>query len=70
MFESLRHTRSTDYPFGLVELVMPMDGKGEGRLWAAVSLEFTAEKRLEVKNYGTQPFRVMQIRRKASKIKG
>ena len=66
MFESMRNTRSLDYPFGMLELVMPDDGKGEGQLAAAVSVEITPEKRLEMTSYAHAPYKVLQVRRKAA----
>ena len=68
LFEMLRNTRSADYPFGAMELKMPANGKdGEGRLLAALSIEFTDKGELELENLGTQPLRVMNMRREPDK---
>ncbi len=59
--ESMRGLRSRDYPFGIVELKLDSEGKGEGVLIAAASAEVTKEGALEVKSYGTQPFRILNV---------
>jgi len=60
-YESMRGTRSKQYPFGLLELRFGPEGKGEGTLIAAAQLAFSKEGRLEIKSYGTQPFKIVQI---------
>jgi hypothetical protein len=60
-YESMRGTRSKQYPFGLLELRLGPDGKGEGTMIAAAQLSFSKEGRLEIKSYGTQPFKIVQI---------
>jgi hypothetical protein len=62
MFEVRRGLRSTDYPFGLIEITFGKEGKGEGRLIAAAKVEFDKEGKIEVTSLGTQPFRVMKVR--------
>ena len=59
--EAMRALRSRDYPFGIVELTLDSEGKGKGVLIAAASAEVTKEGALEVKNYGTQPFRIVNV---------
>ncbi len=58
-----RGLRSVDYPFGVIELELDADGKGEGRLIAAAKLEFTREGGLEIEQLGTRPFRLLKIRK-------
>jgi hypothetical protein len=62
MFEVMRGLRSVDYPFGLIEITLGKDGKGEGRLIAAAQVEFSKEGAVEVTSLGTQPFRLMKVR--------
>jgi hypothetical protein len=58
--ESMYDTRSTDYPFGIVELKLDKDGNGEGVLVAAASIKFDEKGVLQVKSYGTKPFKIFK----------
>lgn len=63
-FLELRNNgRSTDYPFGIVELVIGNDGKVEGSIIAAAKIEINKDNVLEVESYGTQPLRLMSLRK-------
>ncbi len=62
MFEVMRGLRSADYPFGIIEIKLDANGKGEGRLIAAAKVEFNDEGAVEIESLGTQPFRLMQVR--------
>ncbi len=62
LFEVRRGLRSVDYPFGVIELELDADGKGEGRLIAAAKLEFTEDGTLEIEQLGTRPFKLMKIK--------
>jgi len=68
MFESMRGLRSKDYPFGIIELRLDDNGKGEGRLIAAAQAEM-AEGRLEIESYGTEPFRLISMSTDKVKVK-
>lgn len=61
--ETWNATRSRDYPFGLIELLLPPEGKGEGVLLVATQVQFNAEGRLEVKSLpsNTGPQRVTNV---------
>lgn len=63
LYEVRRGLRSVDYPFGVIELTLDADGKGEGRLIAAAKLEFTEEGGLEIEQLGTRPFRLMKMKK-------
>ena len=55
-------TRSRNYDFGVVEMHFPKGEKGEGKLAPATMIEIDKESNtLEIKNYGGQPVRVMNI---------
>ena len=49
--EDMTGFRSLDYPFGVVEFLLPSDGSpGEGTLIAATQIRFNEEGRIEVKS--------------------
>jgi len=56
-------TRSLDYPIGIIELTLPPEGKGEGKLIAATQANFDEQNRLEVKSLPTNtgPQRVTNV---------
>jgi hypothetical protein len=68
MFESMRGLRTKDYPFGIIELRLDENGKGEGRLIAAAQAEM-AEGKLEIESYGTEPFRLISMSTDKVKVK-
>jgi len=54
--------RSRDYPFGVVEMVIPVDGtKGHGNLVAMAQFSFDKAGTLQVSAYGTMPVRLEEI---------
>ena len=53
-------SRTLDYPFTLLELRMPANGKGEGRMLAQTAIG-VKNGRLELENYSTEPVRLMSI---------
>ena len=61
-FELRNNTRSTDYPFGIIEIKFPAKGKGEGTLVAAASVKFDDQGQLEIEQYGTLPFKLLNIK--------
>jgi hypothetical protein len=56
-------TRSLDYPIGIIELTLPPEGKGEGKLIAATQANFDENNNLEVKSLPTNtgPQRVTNV---------
>ncbi len=48
--ESWDSTRSVDYPIGVVQLLLPPEGTGEGALLVATQVKFDADGRLVVKS--------------------
>lgn len=62
--------RSTDYPYGVIELyVDPRTGKGEGTFIAAAKIRWKADRnsgqnQIEIENFATYPARLMGVRRR------
>ena len=44
MWEVREHPRSFDYPFTLIEIRLPKEGKGEGRAFGATKIDFDKKK--------------------------
>ena len=61
--------RTMGYPFGIIELQLDQDGKGEGRLIAAAEIKFNKEGRLEIESFGLEPFRILRARVEPEKKK-
>ena len=59
--EARAQTRSRDYPFGIIEMRLGPDGKGEGDIFSAASLKFNKDNVLEVESYGIGPQRFLSI---------
>jgi hypothetical protein len=59
--ELFRNTRSTDYPFGILQMELDNEGKGEGTLVVAAKIKFTDDNTIEVESYGIQPLRLIAI---------
>jgi len=57
------NTRSTDYPFGILQITVDKDGKGEGQLMVAAKIGFSSDNTIEVESYGIQPLRLMSVRK-------
>jgi len=62
--EAYYNTRSRDYEFGIVELLLDKDGKGEGATIPAAKLAIDEQGnlRLETLPYNTGPQRIMGVR--------
>jgi hypothetical protein len=61
IWEQLRSTRSLDYPFGMIELDLKPDGNGKGELIAAMRAMFTNDGKIELKSYGTKPYKIIGV---------
>lgn len=63
--ESVRRARSREYPFGMIELRLNHNGRGDGVLVVAARLQLNADRRLEVETFretfGTPAFRLMNV---------
>lgn len=67
MFEVWHGLRSLDHPFGVLELRLDANDKGDGRLIAAAEVGFSKEGSLEIESLGTQPFRLLQVKKQEPK---
>jgi len=61
--ELRRGGRSTDYEFGIVELLLDEKGEGSGVALGAAKIKFNEKNQLEVENYGTSPIRITNVHR-------
>ena len=63
--ESVGRARSREYPFGMIELRLNHNGRGDGVLVVAARLQLNADRRLEVQTFretfGTPAFRLMNV---------
>ena len=61
--EGARNTRTEDYDFSIIELVVPPDGKkGTGALAIGVEVKWDAAKQqLILENYSSEPVRLMEV---------
>ena len=65
--------RSTDYPYGVIELyVDPRTGKGEGTFIAAARISWRTDKRtgqnsVEIENFATYPARLLGVTRRGGR---
>lgn len=62
--EAYFNTRSKDFEFGVVELVIGKDGKGTGAVVPAAKVDFNAEGKLEFETtpFATGPYKLMGVR--------
>src|SRR6185369_159681 len=63
LYELRAGARSTDYPFGYVELILDRDGRGTGTFIPAARIRFN-HNQVEVENFGIYPARLFGIRRR------
>jgi hypothetical protein len=57
-------SRTTDYPFTVIELRLDGDGRGEGKM--SIATKVTADKKnntVELENWGLQPVQLKDVRR-------
>ena len=62
--------RSRDYPFGVIEIVIDPDGKGEGTYIGAAKIRWvtddkTGKKSVEIENFATYPTRLMGVMKRS-----
>lgn len=61
-WEAANLTRTTRYPFTIIQIHLGKDGKGEGRMSVATKLSMSKDgKTLELENYSTQPVILEQV---------
>jgi hypothetical protein len=61
--------RVSDYPFGIIEIILDAKGKGSGTFIAACAVDMKKDKktgqyRLVLENFGTWPNKVMGVMRR------
>jgi hypothetical protein len=61
LYELRAGARSTDYPFGYVELIVDRNGRGEGTFIPAAHVRLKNNV-VEVENFGTFPARLFGVR--------
>ena len=60
--EEFNQSRASDYPFSMFEMHFDKDGKGEGKLAYATSINFDKKKNIvELENYGSEPVTLNQL---------
>lgn len=60
--------RSMEYPFGIIEIILPEDGAGTGQIVGMVQLGFSADTTIGVKAYGLVPMRLRDVVIRPEKI--
>ncbi len=61
LWEQLQGTRSADYPFGMIELKLDLNGNGSGTLVPAGRAMFTRDGKVEMVDYGTKPYKIIGV---------
>jgi hypothetical protein len=61
-YEAGAAPRSKDYEFGMLVLDVNDKGEGEGLLYGACKVKFTADDQLEVENFGQAPARLAAVK--------
>lgn len=69
MFELMRNTRSSDHEFGLLEIKLDAEGKGNGQLIAAAKVSITKDGQVEIESMGTRPFSLNSVKLQKKKVK-
>jgi hypothetical protein len=64
IYEVRYGSRSTDYPFGYVELILNQNGRGEGTFIPAARIRSIGGNEIEVENFGIYPARLYGVRRR------
>ena len=64
IYEARYGSRSLDYPFGYVELIIDRNGRGEGTFIPAARVRFNSRNEIEVENFGIYPARLFGVRRR------
>ena len=54
--------RSTDYPIGLIELLLDKDGAGQGAVVAAAKVKITEDGRFKLESLGNQYVKLVNVR--------
>jgi hypothetical protein len=60
-WELANNTRSTDYPFTVIEIHLDKNGKGEGRMSIATKVTADDAGNLHLENYSVEPVRLQNV---------
>ncbi len=60
-FEVRAASKSGDFPFALIEMIIQPDGKGEGMIAAAVGVTVKPDGSLDLENFGAYPGKLMSL---------
>lgn len=66
LYEVRYGSRSTDYPFSYVELIIDRNGHGQGTFIPAARVRFNKNNEVEVENFGIYPAQLSGVRRRRS----
>jgi hypothetical protein len=62
VWEARNQPRTIDYPFTLMQIHLPKEGPGEGRMAVATKISFDKKKnQMELENYSSEPVRLNQV---------
>ncbi len=61
-WELYNNTRSTDYPFTVIEIHLDKDGSGEGRMSVATRVVPSQDGHIELENYSAQPVMLNNVK--------
>ena len=61
-WEKYNSGRTTQYPFGIIELNVDSAGKGTGTLAPICKIKFNKQDELEIEHYGQKPLRLGNVR--------
>jgi hypothetical protein len=59
-------SRTTDYPFMVIDLRLNANGQGEGKLIPLAKITADEDHAVEIENYASEPVRLTQVRREKS----
>jgi hypothetical protein len=62
-FELYRSGRSTDHPFGIIELNLDDEGKGDGIVIMGAEAKFDENNVLQITSYGNQYVKLVNVRK-------
>ena len=61
--EAREQPRTIDYPISLIEIRLPANGKGEGKMAVATKIEYDKKKKqLVIENYSSEPVRLNEVK--------
>jgi hypothetical protein len=62
-WEARNQPRTIDYPFTLIEIRLPKEGKGQGKMAVATKINFDKKKnQIELENYSSEPVRLNEVK--------